>query len=78
MIRIKSQVSYYVTETCFETPASPADIDVLLRRTGSNGEVNAIYNNGGVLAVTVKQRRRVSPADDEKVRALLGIADTVI
>lgn len=76
-LRIKTQTNYYVTEVTFEPPVDLKEVQEVLRASRSTGEVIGMYNNGGVLGISVKQRSKIPSDLDKKIREILGI-DTMM
>lgn len=73
-LRVRSIKHYYVTEISWELPANLGEIDDLIRSTGSTAETIGMYNDGGVLGFSTKQRTKIASADDnKKICVLLGI-----
>jgi hypothetical protein len=80
-LRVKNVSNFYVTEVTFETPVNLQDIQEWVRGSKSNAEVvgvisaeaTGIFNKGGVLGATMKQRHRIPTHLDPKVREILEI-----
>lgn len=78
MLRIKTQTDYYVTEVTFEAPVDLGEVETIIRRSKSNSKIVAIYNNGGVIGVSVEQKRRIPEDQRVSMREMIGLNSVII
>lgn len=71
--KVKTQKDYLLTEVTIELPANIGEIDHLMRSTKASGKVTVLYQNGGVMGVSVEQKTKTTQTDSVKVRDLLGV-----
>lgn len=76
--KIKTQKDYFVTEVTAEIPADVAEVDDVLRATGTTGNATILYNQGGLVGISFIQKTKLTESQATKVRSDLGIADKII
>ena len=77
-LKVKAVTNYYVTEVTFEPPVNLSEVQELVKGSKSNAEVIGMFNNGGALGISMKQRARIPAHADPQIRELLGIKDAPI
>ena len=77
-LRIKSITNYYTTEVIFEPPVRLHEVQELVHANKGNAEIISMFNGGGVLGVSMKQRTKVPSAVDQQIRELLDIRNSEV
>ena len=77
-LKIKTQTDYLVTEVTFQAPVDLNEVQQLVKETKSNAELTGMYNMGGALGVSLRQRTRVPAEVSEEVRRLIGVKDRAV
>lgn len=72
-IKIKSQKDSLTTDVAVDLPTDLNEIDQLMRLSKATGTVTATYNQGGVLAVNIKQNKHISEKLSSDVRKIVGV-----
>jgi hypothetical protein len=76
--QIAVQKDYFVTEASIELPANVAEVDEILKATGTTGKMVIQYNQGKHQGVNVEQRTRIPELLVEETRNLLGIGTKIL
>lgn len=71
MIKVKTQRDFLLTESVFE--GSPKEIDDELKGMETTGKMTIQYNEGGILGITVEQKKKLTESESNQVREMLGV-----
>ncbi len=72
-IKIKTQKDVLLTEATLEPNTDLNSLDQLMRASKATGKIIAVYNQGGVLGISVEQKTHISEAKSEEVRQIIGV-----
>jgi hypothetical protein len=72
-INIKSQKDSLTTEVAIAMPTDLNSLDQLMRSSKATGKIVAVYNQGGMMGVSVEQKQHMSEKESGEVRNILGV-----
>jgi hypothetical protein len=72
-IEVKSQKDYLLTEVNIKLPCDLNNLDILMRSIRGTGKIVALYNQGGLVGVSVEQKAGIVESVSDQVRELVGV-----
>ncbi len=72
-IKAKILKDYLLTEMTLDLPSDVAELNTFMRSIKATAKVTILYQDGGIMGISIEQKKKTTTGESAKVRNLLNI-----